>query len=84
MLMYMSIKNKPFRDNIQRALKSRKISAIFFDEKGKRNLLIRLAVKRSNGSILTDGKTSVIFLMKKVKISIDKISGQAKQWQYII
>ncbi len=52
MLMYMSIKNKPFRDNIQRALKSRKISAIFFDEKGKRNLLI-------------------------------KISGQAKQWQYI-
>lgn len=36
----------------QRGLKSRKISAIFFSEKGKKTLLIRLAVKRSKGSIL--------------------------------
>lgn len=36
----------------QRGLKSRKISAIFFSEKGKKILLIRLAVKRSKGSIL--------------------------------
>lgn len=36
----------------QRGLKSRKISAIFFSEKGKKTLLIRLAVKRNKGSIL--------------------------------
>jgi hypothetical protein len=36
----------------QRGLKSRKISAIFFSEKGKKTLLIRLAVKRSKGQYI--------------------------------